>query len=142
MFRPFAGAPWISVAAILLASLPTTAAACRCVEPGVKQAYANASGVILGRILSAKTTSDGSATEYSVAIGESWKLAPDSPATILTGSTCAFEAEIGAAYLLFLSKGQSGNLETARCMGNLPAARAGKALRYLRRSTPGAGRHE
>jgi hypothetical protein len=121
-----------------LLSLHTGAAiACRCTEPGPKLAYKSADGAVLGKIASVQKL-DGGADEiaYVVEVSEWWKHPVDSSITVHSSTTCRFEAKVGARYVLFLKQSQQGKLETANCMGNRRAEKAGSLLRFLRSTKP------
>jgi hypothetical protein len=113
------------------------AIACRCTEPGPNLAYKAANGAILGRIASAQKVDSGAdEIAYGVEVSEWWKQPVDSSITVHSSTTCRFEAKVGARYVLFLKRNQQGKLETAMCMGNRPAEKAGSLLKFLRSKKP------
>ena len=108
------------------------ALACRCTEPSQQAAYRLAYSVVHGKVLSATKEVGGDAMAYNVEIIESWKRPVQSQITIHTGTTCSFEAEVGARYVLFLRQDRPAIYETAMCMGNRPENSSRDLLKFLR----------
>ncbi len=108
------------------------ALACRCTEPGPRQAYGMAQSVVYGRVVSAKKENDGGDISYVFEVAESWKQSVESQITVHTGTTCSFEATVGERYVLFLKQQGRSFYETASCMGNRPDAKARALLSFLR----------
>lgn len=94
------------------------ALACRCTEPGPRQAYRAAESVVYGKILSVERDNDGADTSYLIDVAEFWKQPVEMRITVHTGTTCAFVAKVGEGYVLFLRQPRQGVYETAMCMGN------------------------
>ena len=112
------------------------ALACRCTEPGPRQAYRAAESVVYGKVLSAKRDNEGSDTAYLIDVAESWKQPVETQITVHTSTTCAFVAEVGKGYVLFLRQPSRGSYETAMCMGNRSAEKSRELLKFLRAQTP------
>lgn len=132
---------WPTLLAILASGSLTLHAqqvfACRCKEPVAKLAYRAADVAVLGKIVSAESSAGGGdETTYVVEVSEWWKQSVENKITVQSSTTCRFEAQVGARYVLFLKRNQQGRFETAMCMGNRSEKQAGTLLKYLRATKP------
>jgi hypothetical protein len=110
---------------------PLQAWACRCVEPTVDRAYARADAVARVQVNQIVTLADGSTRIEAQAL-ESWKSDVPRALRIATGpDNCAYTPTAGETHLLFLQRGEQGELTTARCDGNQTQAEAADSLRWL-----------
>jgi len=112
------------------------ALACRCTEPGPRQAYQMAQSVVYGKVVSVKKEDDGANISYVVEVAESWKQPVESQVTVHTGTTCSYEATVGEKYVLFLKRSNQSIYETAMCMGNRAEAKSRGLLKFLRATKP------
>lgn len=118
--------------------VPFEAWACRCMEPTLQDAYASADVVAMVQIREVVALADGVVRTTGEAI-QSWKS--DVPYTlhIFAGDNCMYALESDGIYLLYLTRGKSGDFGTSRCRGNRHEAEAADSLlwltRYGRRST-------
>lgn len=129
---------WIGLAigtAVLSIAGSSTALACRCSEPGPQAAYRSANTVVHAKVLSVTKENDGDGIAYVVEVRESWKQPVPSQIAVHTGTTCSFDAEVGATYVLFLRQDTPAVYETAKCMGNRPEASSRELLKFLRAKT-------
>jgi hypothetical protein len=122
----------------LLAS--SQAMACRCTDPGPKNAYARADAVALVKIGAVEQFRED-VTRMEVEVLQSWKLKAVEGSNTLPvfsmTSVCPYIGQEGEAHLLYLKKldGPPEGFWTDRCMGNSPElhARAAKHIRWLNR---------
>jgi hypothetical protein len=95
-----------------------------------------ADAVAYGQILSAKRNDEHGNVSYTLSVERSWKANLDHQIVISTGTTCAFSAEVGQTYVIFLLKRDREDYQTAKCMGNRPKSSAANVLGYLRTVAP------
>ena len=117
---------------LIIVGSPALAHACRCIEPKPQQAYSTADSVALGQFLSRKDGAREGDVVYVMAVSQSWKRQLDPQITVYSGTTCRFDAEVGARYVIFVKRDRAGNYYTARCLGNRSEPEATPTLNYLR----------
>jgi hypothetical protein len=111
---------------------PNVAAACRCVEPTVRQAYRRADLVVVATVEGVERTKDD-VLKATVSIKRGWKTAPPSRLTFVSGEDCSYEVKVGEQHLLFLYKASDGTYGTIRCRGSKAIPAAGNSLAWLNR---------
>jgi hypothetical protein len=124
--------PRVTALCLGLSLLATSRAdACRCREPAVGAAHRRAELVVMAKVLEVKPrASDPQGQEAKVQVLDAWKKDTAQTITVTTGTDCAYPLTVGDRHLLFLTSAGDG-LTTGRCMGNLPAARAQRAVTWL-----------
>jgi hypothetical protein len=108
------------------------AMACRCVEPGPRDAYARADMIVLATITELAEMA-GDVARAKSEVHQSWKSESPKELSILTGEDCRYPFAKGETYLLYVKRGDNGEFGTYICRGNLPEAKAKSRLRWLDR---------
>lgn len=123
---------WAALGAAALASVAWSGSAwaCRCREPGPRQAYSQAEGAILAEIEAVEQAPEQSVV-YTVRVDEAWKAPFSGRIRVRSGGTCIYQAEPGRRYVLFLRPFVPGLPQTSVCMGNRPEEQADATLRLL-----------
>lgn len=111
---------------------PVQASACRCKEPSLRVAYANADAVAMVRIKSVAVL-PGEITRADTTVIQSWKIALPQVSSVFTGEDCAYPLEKGSTYLLYLKQGKDGSFGTYLCRGNRVDGEAARNIRWLNR---------
>ena len=127
-------AGWLTGACLLL-TLVAPAWACRCpAEPSAATAYQRADVVVQATVLAVQGDINQDGATARLRVLRAWKRPVGAEIEVRTATTCAFEFQGGASYLLYLTVSADGaQYSTKRCMGNLPLAGADKALDWLQR---------
>ncbi|MDR1227922.1 MAG: hypothetical protein LBK55_02715 [Azoarcus sp.] len=120
--------------------------ACRCVELGVRRAYADADAVALLHIEAVSALPTG-VSQARANVSRTWKTGLPTSVVVSTSDIdmCEYPLREGDDLLLYLKHDGKGLWETYKCWGNLPKARASKRIEWLDRygkSTPVTGRHK
>ena len=107
-------------AALLAAVMaPSSARACRCIEPRTTAAaYRSAALVVAGKVVDVVPRPEVQGFTYRVRVSRAWKADAAREISVSTGTDCSFEAERGREYLLFLLPEAGSGMTTGRCMGN------------------------
>ncbi|MDR2207936.1 MAG: hypothetical protein LBE22_03040 [Azoarcus sp.] len=114
--------------------------ACRCTDPGPRNAYARADAVVLAKIgVVAQVQED--VTHMEAEVLQSWKLKTTADSNILSVysmvSVCPYVGQEGETHLLYLKRSDDPmeGFWTDRCMGNSIElhAQAAKHVRWLNR---------
>jgi hypothetical protein len=132
--KPRGIAGWLTGACLLL-TLAVPAWACRCpAEPSAATAYQRADVVVQATVLTVQGDINQDGATARLRVLRAWKRPVGAEIEVRTATTCAFEFQGGASYLLYLTVSADGaQYSTKRCMGNLPLAGADKALDWLQR---------
>ncbi|RYH11855.1 hypothetical protein [Tropicimonas sp. IMCC6043] len=102
-----------------MALAPASALACRCKARSLDEAALLADIVVSAKIVAANDL-DLSRREFVLQILEAFKGRPEERLTVLSTSDCAFFAEPGETYLMFIRDDLEFGLHTDICSGNLP----------------------
>lgn len=108
----------VACAVLALAALPQVAWACRCVPPAASAAYRRAALVVVGRIVSVEQRADVAIARVRVQVERVWKADVPAALTFTTATTCNYPVQPGERHLLYLTRSDSGELVSDRCMGN------------------------
>ena len=122
----------IIVFLLMAAIWPMQASACRCKEPSLRGAYANADAVAIVRIKSV-TVLPGEITRADAVVIQSWKISLPQEFNVFTGEDCAYPLGKGSSYLLYLKRGKDGEFGTYSCRGNRVDVEAASRIKWLNR---------
>lgn len=117
--------------AALLVLPQVNAWACRCPEHvPVMDYYEKAQYVVTGKVVELHANGkDGSSA--TVTVNRVWKADVPKTISISTRTSCAFNVNQGAEYLLYLFRTPDGGYYTSKCVGDLPLKQAESRLKWL-----------
>jgi hypothetical protein len=112
--------------------------ACSCVASNSAEKLARSDAVFLGRVIDVGGTRNreiGKVREYTFTVDQAWKGQLTKTTTIFSndgaGASCGFKFKNNESYLVYSFKGDSGDLETNLCTGNLEYQQAKSELSSL-----------
>jgi hypothetical protein len=107
---------------------------CRCVPATLKTYYKRADAVVTAKVISVSNSTEGEVTTTAkLEIINVWKRGLPKQIEVITGSSCAYDLQVGEEHLLYLQKTQADKFSTMRCQGNLPLNKSQKSLNWLKR---------
>jgi hypothetical protein len=112
--------------------------ACSCVASNSAQKLERSDAVFLGRVIDVGETRNreiGKVREYTFTVDKAWKGQITKTTTIFSNdgasASCGFKFKNNKSYLVYSFKGDSGDLETNLCTGNLEYQQAKSELSSL-----------
>lgn len=136
-----AGRVVLMMAGTLLAVvLASPAHACRCKPPATRaEAYRGAVAVVVAQVVAVEQRPDIDGLAVTVHVAEAWKASVPPTTSVVSGTTCRFEMQLGETYLLYLTRDPKmlrpedrEGYATAICLGNVRRADAAEAIQWLR----------
>lgn len=110
------------------------ALACRCLEPGARDAYAGAYAIIQARVTEVVPAPEGDGGIAILVVSQAWKRDVPEKLAVITITNCAYPWQEGKEYILFLLRESTGLFSTARCLGNRPVGEAAWLIRWLHKN--------
>jgi hypothetical protein len=107
---------------------------CSCVPASLKTYYKRADAVVTAKVISVSNSTEGEVTTTAeLDVIDVWKLGLPKQIEVMTGSSCAYDFQVGEKHLLYLQKTQADKFSTMQCQGNLSLNKAQKSLKWLKR---------
>jgi hypothetical protein len=107
---------------------------CSCVPASLKTYYRRADAVVTAKVISVSNSTEGEVTTTAkLEIIDVWKRGLPKQIEVMTGSSCAYDFQVGEKHLLYLQKSRADKFSTMQCQGNLSLNKAQKSLNWLKR---------
>jgi hypothetical protein len=117
---------------VLAAAVP--AFPCSCAPASLRTYYKRAAAIVTAKVISVSNSTEGEVTTTAqLEVIDVWKRGLPKQIEVITGSSCAYDFQVGEKHLLYLQKTQADKFSTMKCQGNLSLDKAEKSLKWLKR---------